>query len=111
MPAGALFLMKKEEPPSRGSGGEVAHTLAAESAKNRVWGWGITVGFAVYLRTWPWQASQRVLVGTPAQVTERLRQYIGAGITHVIFIIPPLFDPHVTLRRFATEVMPAFRTP
>jgi F420-dependent oxidoreductase-like protein len=78
-------------------------------SKSRVRSWAVTLGFAFYLRTWPWQASRRVLVGTPGQVTEQIEQYIRAGITHFILLIPPTYDPHDTLRLFATEVMPAFR--
>jgi F420-dependent oxidoreductase-like protein len=76
---------------------------------SRVRGWMTLLGFAAYLRTWPWRASQRLLVGTPPQVTEQIRQYREAGITHFIFLIPPTFNPQATLRLFAAEVMPAFR--
>jgi F420-dependent oxidoreductase-like protein len=77
--------------------------------KSRVWGWAVTLGFSFYMRTWPWRASQRVLVGTPAQVVEQIQRYINAGITHFILLIPPTYDPQATLRLFAAEVMPAFR--
>jgi F420-dependent oxidoreductase-like protein len=52
-----------------------------------------------------------VLLTTPLQSADLRRQiadYIAAGITHLIFSVPPSFDRQA-LRHFAQEVMPAFR--
>ncbi len=78
-------------------------------SKSRVRGWATTLGFAFYMRSWPWQAKNRVLIGTPSEVQEQIQHYIQAGITHFIFLIPPTYDPQSTLRLFATEVLPALR--
>lgn len=65
---------------------------------------------ALSTRTWPRSEFNPVILGTPAQVTEQIRQYRDAGITTFIFgVAPELGDPHATLCLFAMEVMPAFR--
>jgi F420-dependent oxidoreductase-like protein len=49
------------------------------------------------------------LVGSPAEVRDRLRPFIDAGVSHFI-LIPQSPTDHATIRRFAEEVMPAFRS-
>jgi F420-dependent oxidoreductase-like protein len=49
-----------------------------------------------------------VLAGSPAAIRARIQEFVDAGVTRVIVNIRPPFDPEL-LRRFATEVMPAFR--
>jgi len=52
--------------------------------------------------------SRSVLAGSPKEITDQIRTYVDAGVTHVIVHIEPPYDPHL-LRRFAGEVMPNFR--
>jgi len=52
--------------------------------------------------------ARSVLAGSPQEITERIREYVDAGATHIIMNIQPPYDPAL-LRRFATEVMPNFR--
>jgi alkanesulfonate monooxygenase SsuD/methylene tetrahydromethanopterin reductase-like flavin-dependent oxidoreductase (luciferase family) len=48
-----------------------------------------------------------LLQGSPAQITTKLRTYVDAGATSVIVVS----TDQARLRRFAAEVVPAFRTP
>ncbi len=52
--------------------------------------------------------SRTILAGTPKEITARIREYVDAGVTHVIVHLEPPYDPQL-LRRFAAEVMPNFR--
>jgi alkanesulfonate monooxygenase SsuD/methylene tetrahydromethanopterin reductase-like flavin-dependent oxidoreductase (luciferase family) len=51
-----------------------------------------------------------VLAGGPDEVTDQIRAYVDAGVTHFIAMV---FAPHEahreSLRRFAEEVIPRFR--
>jgi alkanesulfonate monooxygenase SsuD/methylene tetrahydromethanopterin reductase-like flavin-dependent oxidoreductase (luciferase family) len=48
---------------------------------------------------------QNQLVGTPEQVAEQLRPYLGIGFRHLIVGFPSPHDAE-TLERLATEVRP-----
>jgi F420-dependent oxidoreductase-like protein len=50
-----------------------------------------------------------LLVGSPAELRDRIAQFIEAGVTHFIPILHTPID-HTTIGRFAEEVMPAFRS-
>ncbi|HMG34134.1 MAG TPA: LLM class F420-dependent oxidoreductase [Blastocatellia bacterium] len=50
-----------------------------------------------------------LLVGSPSELRDRIHRYIEIGVTHFIGIANPPFN-HDSLRRFAEEVTPAFRT-
>jgi alkanesulfonate monooxygenase SsuD/methylene tetrahydromethanopterin reductase-like flavin-dependent oxidoreductase (luciferase family) len=60
--------------------------------------WGLTPG----------QMRERALVGTPAQVIERIRAYAAVGVTHFIGLFGRVEDLRGT-RLFAERVLPAFR--
>jgi len=49
------------------------------------------------------------LVGPPAEIRDRVQQFIEAGVTHFI-LIPHTPADQTTIRRFAEEVMTAFRS-
>jgi len=53
-------------------------------------------------------ARQAMLVGDPDAVTDRIREYHDAGVTHIFFGCVPVWD-RPSLRRFAAEVIPRFR--
>ncbi|HEX4778364.1 MAG TPA: LLM class flavin-dependent oxidoreductase, partial [Acidimicrobiia bacterium] len=55
-----------------------------------------------------WGLHEGGYVGTPAAVVERIRAAVERGITFFVFFTHDRADP-ATLRRFAREVMPAFR--
>jgi F420-dependent oxidoreductase-like protein len=50
-----------------------------------------------------------LLVGTAEEVRDRINQFIEAGVTHFILIANAPFNAD-SIRRFAEEVMPAFRS-
>jgi F420-dependent oxidoreductase-like protein len=50
-----------------------------------------------------------LLVGSPAELRDRIYEFIEAGVTHFIPILHTPTD-HTTIGRFAEEVMPAFRS-
>jgi F420-dependent oxidoreductase-like protein len=52
--------------------------------------------------------SRSILAGSADEITETIRSYVDAGVTHIIVHIEPPYDPEL-LRRFAKEVMPKFR--
>ena len=54
------------------------------------------------------QESWGMLVGTPSDIRQQIAAYVAAGVTHIIISLAAPYDM-TTLRRFATEVMPAFR--
>jgi alkanesulfonate monooxygenase SsuD/methylene tetrahydromethanopterin reductase-like flavin-dependent oxidoreductase (luciferase family) len=49
------------------------------------------------------------LAGSPEEVRSHIQALADAGIRHFIISLPPPYDQQL-LRRFAKEVMPAFRT-
>jgi F420-dependent oxidoreductase-like protein len=49
-----------------------------------------------------------MLTGSPAEIREQITQYIDVGVTHLIISLSAPYD-YEALRRFAAEVMPAFR--
>ncbi len=53
-------------------------------------------------------AQTAMLAGSPQDITDKIRTYVDAGVTHIIVHIEPPYDPEL-LRRFAKEVMPNFR--
>jgi F420-dependent oxidoreductase-like protein len=57
----------------------------------------------------PEQAAPGALVGSTSEIRDRIHQFIEAGVTHFIMILNAPFS-HDTIRRFAEEVMPAFRS-
>jgi alkanesulfonate monooxygenase SsuD/methylene tetrahydromethanopterin reductase-like flavin-dependent oxidoreductase (luciferase family) len=59
----------------------------------------------------PESTLQTAVIGTPADVRERITQLIDAGSTHFdLWFIYPTFESYVKqLRLFAQEVIPAFR--
>jgi hypothetical protein len=54
------------------------------------------------------QESWGMLVGTPSDIRRQIAAYVAVGVTHIIISLAAPYDM-TTLRRFATEVMPAFR--
>lgn len=57
----------------------------------------------------PEQYALGALVGSPSEVRDRIHQFIEVGVTHFIGIANPPFN-HVSIRRFAEEVIPGFRS-
>lgn len=56
----------------------------------------------------PGKVARQLLAGSPGDIKAQIQQYVDVGVTHVILYLRPPFD-HELMRRFATEVMPAFR--
>lgn len=56
----------------------------------------------------PGKVARQLLAGSPDEIKAQIQQYVDVGVTHVIVYLRPPFD-HDLMRRFATEVMPAFR--
>lgn len=56
----------------------------------------------------PEQYEHGALVGSPAEVRDRIAKYIDVGVTHFIPIANAPFNQE-SIRRFADEVIPAFR--
>jgi len=54
------------------------------------------------------RVSRAILAGSAKEITDKIREYVDAGATHIIVHIEAPFDPQL-LRRFAKEVMPNFR--
>ena len=52
--------------------------------------------------------ARSLLIGSPADIRDRLRPYVDAGATGIIVSLRPPFSPEL-MRKFAAEVMPAFR--
>jgi F420-dependent oxidoreductase-like protein len=52
--------------------------------------------------------SRAMLAGSPKEITDQIRSYVDAGVSHVIVHLEPPYDPQL-LRRFASDVMPNFR--
>jgi alkanesulfonate monooxygenase SsuD/methylene tetrahydromethanopterin reductase-like flavin-dependent oxidoreductase (luciferase family) len=49
-----------------------------------------------------------MLAGSPAEIQQQIRRYVAVGVTHIIISLAAPYD-YAALRRFAAEVMPAFR--
>ena len=56
----------------------------------------------------PGKVARQLLAGSPDDIKAQIQQYVDVGVTHVILYLRPPFD-HELMRRFATDVMPAFR--
>ena len=56
----------------------------------------------------PEQYAMGALVGTASEVRDRIAEFVDAGVTHFIPIVNAPFN-HDSIRRFAEDVMPAFR--
>ncbi len=54
------------------------------------------------------RAAISVLAGSASEITEKIRTFTDAGADHVIITTRPAIN-HDLMRRFATEIMPAFR--
>ena len=54
------------------------------------------------------EVAQSILAGSAGAIRDRLRAYADAGATEVILNLRPPFD-RTLLRRFAQEIMPAFK--
>jgi F420-dependent oxidoreductase-like protein len=52
--------------------------------------------------------SSGMLAGNLTEIREQIEQYVAVGVTHVVISLAVPYDM-TTLRRFATEVIPAFR--
>jgi F420-dependent oxidoreductase-like protein len=55
------------------------------------------------------ETARAILADSPAAIQERIRSYVAAGVNEIIVSLRPPFD-RALLRRFAEEVMPAFRS-
>jgi F420-dependent oxidoreductase-like protein len=49
-----------------------------------------------------------MLAGNPTEIRQQIEQYVAVGVTHLMISLPAPYDL-TALRRFASEVMPAFR--
>jgi F420-dependent oxidoreductase-like protein len=49
-----------------------------------------------------------MLAGNPAEIRQQVAAYVAVGVTHLIISLSAPYD-YAALRRFAAEVMPAFR--
>lgn len=56
------------------------------------------------------KAARSVLAGSVDDIKARIQEYVDAGATSVVITTRPSLN-HDLMRRFATEVMPAFRQP
>jgi F420-dependent oxidoreductase-like protein len=54
------------------------------------------------------EVARSILADSPSKIRDKLRTYADAGATEIILSLRPPFDVAL-LRRFAAEVMPAFR--
>lgn len=54
------------------------------------------------------ETEQRMLIGSIAEISERIGQFIEAGVTHFILSMTPPYS-HETISQFAEEVIPQFR--
>jgi hypothetical protein len=48
------------------------------------------------------------LAGNPAEIRQQIERYVEVGVTHLMISLAAPYD-YAALRRFAAEVMPAFR--
>jgi alkanesulfonate monooxygenase SsuD/methylene tetrahydromethanopterin reductase-like flavin-dependent oxidoreductase (luciferase family) len=65
--------------------------------------------FAAAFGITPEQYELGALVGSASEVRDRIAQFIDVGVTHFIPIANTPFN-HESIRRFAEEVIPAFRS-
>jgi len=65
--------------------------------------------YAAYFGLTPEQYEKGALVGAASEVRDRISRFIEVGVTHFIPIANTPFN-HSSIRRFAEEVMPAFRS-
>jgi alkanesulfonate monooxygenase SsuD/methylene tetrahydromethanopterin reductase-like flavin-dependent oxidoreductase (luciferase family) len=49
-----------------------------------------------------------MLAGNPTEIRQQIEQYVAVGVTHLMISLTAPYDL-TALRRFASEVMPAFR--
>jgi hypothetical protein len=49
-----------------------------------------------------------MLAGTLTEVRQQIEEYVAVGVTHIIISLAAPYDMAI-LRRFAADVMPAFR--
>jgi F420-dependent oxidoreductase-like protein len=54
------------------------------------------------------RVQRSLLAGSPDAIRRKIQTYVDVGVRHVIMNVQPPYDPGL-LRRFASEVMPAFR--
>src|SRR6266436_481786 len=54
------------------------------------------------------EVAQSILADSPAAIQQRIREYVDAGATEIILSLRPPFDREL-LRRFAQDIMPAFK--
>jgi F420-dependent oxidoreductase-like protein len=54
------------------------------------------------------EVAQSILADSPAAIQRRIREYVDAGATEIILSLRPPFDRDL-LRRFAQDIMPAFK--
>jgi alkanesulfonate monooxygenase SsuD/methylene tetrahydromethanopterin reductase-like flavin-dependent oxidoreductase (luciferase family) len=54
------------------------------------------------------RVQRSLLAGSPEGIRRKIQSYVDVGVRHVIMNVQPPYDPAL-LRRFAGEVMPAFR--
>ena len=54
------------------------------------------------------KVARQLLAGSPDDIKAQIQSYVDVGVTQVIVYLRPPFD-HDLMRRFATDVMPAFR--
>jgi alkanesulfonate monooxygenase SsuD/methylene tetrahydromethanopterin reductase-like flavin-dependent oxidoreductase (luciferase family) len=59
--------------------------------------------------TSPEKVEPGLMAGSASEIRDRIHRWIDAGVTHFIGIARPPFDQR-SLRRFAEEVMPEFRS-
>jgi len=54
------------------------------------------------------EVAQAILADSPAAIQRRIRDYVEAGATEIILSLRPPFN-RALLRRFAQDIMPAFK--
>jgi len=54
------------------------------------------------------EVAQSILADSPTAIQQRIREYVDAGATEIILSLRPPFD-RALLRRFAQDIMPAFK--
>jgi F420-dependent oxidoreductase-like protein len=57
----------------------------------------------------PEQVEPGFMIGSPSEIRDRIHRWLDAGVTHFIPIARPPYDQR-SLRRFAEEVIPEFRS-
>jgi len=57
----------------------------------------------------PEQVEPGLLIGSVDELRERIRQFIDVGVTHFILLVAAPFH-HKSIRRFAEEVIPSFKS-